>query len=135
MKFKRIRFQTFAFTIPFLFLFYGCPGSGEPKITLTVTDCPVQNITIEENTRVTTQTGNQWTMSTTITVKCNGKPAKNADIKVKFWWPKGTFKLTTNEKGKVRKTKRGQGARPTGEKFTVTIVGSDGEKPQEFTIQ
>lgn len=115
-------------------LFYGCPGS-KPEITLTVTDCEVDKITITENTRITTQSGNQWSLSTVITVKCDGQVIENAELNVEFWWPNGSYKLKTNAQGEIRKTKRGHGSKPTGEKFKVKIKGNDGDKVKEFTIQ
>jgi hypothetical protein len=116
-----------------LFFFYGCPG-GNPKITLEVTDCPKDQITITDQTTVRSISGEQWQLTTTITVKCNGQPANKADIKLEFWWPNGTFKKQTNDKGEVRFTKKGQGSKPSGQTFTVTIVGNDGEMTKDFTV-
>lgn len=133
MKFQSIRFFALFCVLICLPAFYGCPGSN-PKITLTVTDCAVDNITVTENTRITTQAGSQWSLNSTITVKCNGQPVNNAEIKVEFWWPDGTYKLTTNANGVARYTKRGQGSKPSNKTFTVTIKGNDGTKPYDFTI-
>jgi hypothetical protein len=114
--------------------FYGCPGSGTPKITLTVTDCDPVNITISDSTRVTMRAGSQWILNTEITVKCNGNVVKDAEIKVDFWWPNGTFKLTTDENGKAHYRKTGQGTKPSGKKFQVTINGNGDDKTVEFTV-
>ncbi|MEJ2595224.1 MAG: hypothetical protein P8100_08910 [bacterium] len=127
-------FITFGIVLLLLSIFTGCPDSSTPKITLTVTDCNKNDITVTENTNITTQSGNQWSLSTTITVKCSGQPVPNAEIKLEFWWPGGTFKRTTNESGEVRYTKRGHGDKPSNKTFTVTIKGNDGDKDVDFTI-
>ena len=134
MDFKKTTILNLIFLGLFLPFFIGCWG-GKPKITLSVTDCPVNDISITEDTRVVTQPGNQWTMTNKITVKCNGQAVKDAEIKIEFWWPKGTSKFKTDQNGEVSHRRNGHGSRPTGEKFTVTIKGNDGERPQEFTIQ
>jgi len=115
-----------------LIIFFSCKSS---KITLTVTDCAVDDITITEDTRVTVQPGSQWTLVTVITVKCAGQAVNDAELKAEFWWPNGEFKSKTNDQGQIRISKRGDGDRPTGETFTITVKGNDGEKPMTFTIQ
>ena len=117
-----------------LLIFCGCPGTGTPTITLTVTDCAKADITITDNTRITPQPGNQWSLSTVVTVMCNGQPVKDAEIKFEFWWPGGTFSRKTNSSGKIHYTKKGHGTTPTNKTFTVTIKGNDGEKSQDFSI-
>lgn len=125
-------------TIALLFLlgvFSGCPGTGTPTITLTVTDCPFDKITITNLTRVSAVQGRQWRMNAKIAVKCDGQPVQGAELKVEFWWPNGTYKLTTNANGEATYNKTGQGDLPIGEKFKVTIKGNDDEKTEEFEIQ
>ncbi len=134
MKISYHQFIALGIILLLLPIFAGCPDSSSPKITLTVTDCNVNNITVTEDTRITTQSGNQWSLRTTITVKCNGTPVPNAEIKLEFWWPGGTFKRTTNENGEVRYTKQGHGDKPSNQTFTVTIKGNDGDKDVDFTI-
>ena len=111
--------------------FYGCPG-GTPKITLKVTDCSKDDITITEVSTLRSQAGSQWTFRTKITVKCNGQVVKGAELKVKFWF-KDAMKLKTNKDGEINYHKSGQGSKPSGEKFKVTIKGNDGERTEEFT--
>lgn len=118
-----------------LFLMYGCPGSGTPKIVLSVTDCEVDKITIEKKTVTTTQSGRQWNVKATITVKCDGVPVKDADLKLEFWWPNGTFQKKTNSDGQITIRKSGDGAPPYGSKFKVTIKGNDDEKTEEFELE
>ena len=118
--------------IVFLLGIYGCPDNSQPKITLKATACLKGNITIEHDTEVRSIPGEQWNLKSTITVKCNGKPVPNAEIKVEFWWPGGEFKRTTGPTGTTTVSKKGHGAPPKGQKFTVTIIGSDGEKEVEL---
>jgi len=108
-----------------------CGNSG---ITLTATNCPKDSIRVTESTRITTQSGNQWLLSTVITVYCGSTPLPDAEVEVKFWWPDGDIKLTTDGNGQIPYRKQGHGSKPTGESFDVRIVGSDGERTQTFTI-
>ena len=118
-----------------ILLLYGCPGTGTPKIVLSVTDCEVNKITIEKKTLVTTPPGSQWNLKTTIIVKCDGVPVNDAELKVEFWWPNGTFVRKTNSEGKIEFIKNGQGSPPYGSKFKVTIKGNDDEKTEEFELE
>jgi len=134
MKNKLLKIGVLPFIIILLTIIYGCPGAT-PKITLEVTDCAKDDITIVDSSKVSVNgAARQWTLVADITVLCNGQVVNNADLKVEFWWPNGTIQRSTNEKGKITYRKNGQGGRPSGEKFTVTIKGNDGEKEQEFTI-
>ena len=67
-------------------------------------------------------------MKSIITIKCDGDVVPNAEIKVEFWWPNGTYKKTTGQTGKTMVIRKGDGDPPKGEKFTVTIEGNNGEK-------
>jgi hypothetical protein len=118
----------------FLSAFYGCPGS-KPTITIQAIDCPTDQITIDDKSTVRSASGDQWVLNAKVIVKCNGEVYKDAEIIVSFWWPNGTTKLKTNEKGEATYTKRGHGSLPYGEKFKVTIKGSDGEKEKEFELK
>lgn len=134
----------YRFTLPItlisiilLLAFYGCPGGPKAKkITITASECPSEQITVEDQSKVTTTAGSQWRLSAKIVVKCNGEVVKDAEIKVEFWWPSGTYKLTTNAQGEATYTKRGQGSPPYGEEFTVTLIGSDkNEINKKFEIK
>lgn len=117
-------------------LLSGCPGSGssnQPTITLTVTDCAGDNITMTATGSKTQGTGNRWQVTATIDVKCSGAPVPNAELKAEFWWPGGTLKLTTGPDGKAT-YRRTVDADPTGNAYTVTIKANDGEKPASYTF-
>ena len=132
MNSYRFTLPTTLISIILLLAFYGCPGGPKPKkITITASECPSEQITVEDQSNVTTTAGSQWRLSAKIVVKCNGEVVKDAEIKVEFWWPSGTYKLTTNAQGEATYTKRGQGSPPYGEKFTVTIKGNDDEDKEE----
>ena len=117
-----------------VFIIYGCPGGGKPKVTLAVTDCAKDDITIVDSTKVTASGGSQWNLVADITVLCNGQRVDSADLKVEFWWPGGTIHRMTNNKGKLVYRKNGHGVKPSGETFDVTIEGNDGSKTVTFTV-
>lgn len=132
MRYLKQKQSLYLFILTIIVLgFYGCPG-GDPKISLEVTDCEKDKITIEHDTKVTPRAGEQWTLRSTITIKCDGVVVPNADIKVEFWWPGGEYKKTTNQDGKAVVTKKGHGDPPRSKKFTVIIIGNDGEREVEF---
>jgi len=108
-----------------------CGNSG---ITLTATNCLKDSIRITESTRITPQGGEQWQLSTVITVYCGSSPISGAEVEVKFWWPNGDLKFTTDANGQIPYRKQGHGSKPSGESFEVRVVGSDGERPEVFTI-
>jgi hypothetical protein len=111
----------------FLFYFVGCPGEDQPEVTLSVVDCPVE--LLEINPVVTVTGGSRhWTVSVSVAVTCDDVPVNGAQIKIKYpWLP--AFIITTDEEGKKKVNRRSQqDPKPTGT-VTVTIKGSDGEKP------
>lgn len=133
MKSESLKYYATIFILLFLPAFYGCPGTGTPTITLTAIDCKTNDITVTDSTKVISRPGNEWLFSTTITVKCNGKVVKDAELKVKFWF-KDAIKRKTNKNGQISYRDNFH-ANPKGEKFKVTIEGKDGDKTQEFTVQ
>jgi len=133
MNAKKISLPLLLLILLMLPAFYGCPR-GNPTITLTVTDCETGKITITDSTRVSSRSGNQWQFSTTITVKCDGKIAKDAEIKIKFWF-KDAFKRKTNSKGQISYHDNLH-SNPKGQKFKVTIKGKNNkDKTEEFTVK
>lgn len=129
MKFKQVKFPIHAMLMCTLIIFFSCKSAK-----ITVTDCPVADITVTESTRIATQAGSQWTLVTVITVKCKGQVVNGAEIKAEFWWPDSEFIKKTNDQGQITIRKNGSGAKPSGKTFEVTIKGNDGEKPTTFTI-
>lgn len=131
MNLQKLKFTALIGMLLLLPAFYGCPGST-PKITLKVTECATDDITITEVSTLTSQAGSQWNFKTVITVKCNGEIVKDAELIADFWFG-DPIKLTTNKNGEINYQKKGQGSKPSGSKFNVTIKGNDGEKTEVFT--
>lgn len=111
----------------------GCPATT-PTVTLTATDCPVDDISITATTVVTGSKPN-FTVTVNVTVTCAGNALPNAELKVEWWF--GTIvKITTDATGKATARRGNIWADPRGQKVTITIVGADDEeKTVEVTVQ
>ena len=73
--------------------------------------------------------GSNWKIEAAIHVKCSGRDVENAELKLEFWWPGGTFKRQTGPDGKYTCL-----ADPTGNSYQVTLKGNDGEKGKSYTF-
>ena len=101
----------------------GCPGGPTtPTITLKATDCEKDKIAIEASKTVSGSASN-WTVSVNITIKCDGQPLGNAEIKYSPWIG-DPIKLETNQEGKARSRRRvSTTARPGNLNIEVEIEG------------
>jgi hypothetical protein len=98
-----------------------------PELTISVTDCPVENI---EMIPVVKVTGNsrRWFVEVEVTIKCMGEPVNEAELKLKWGWIEQAIKIKTDENGKAKARRRvSSEPKPTGS-VTVTIEGSDDSK-------
>lgn len=112
----------------------GCDGSQpQPTITLTATDCPVDDIKI---TATATKSGNKpnFAVKITVVVTCNDNPLSEAELKVE-WWVGPAVKIKTDQDGKASASKGRIWADPSGETVEVTIEGSDDTKTVTVTIK
>ena len=105
--------------------------SSPPTIPLTVTDCAQEDITMTLS-GTKRGLGNNWKIEAAIHVKCSGRDVVNAELKLEFWWPGGTFKRKTGPDGKY--TYRRTSPYPTGNSYQVTLKGNDGEKGKSYTF-
>ena len=107
----------------------GSNDSTQPDITLKVTDCDKDNIEITVDSKVSPASGS-YSVSTTVTVTCDGKPVNGAEFKISYWWGK-EFKLTTDKDGKkTHKQKKSSSSGYKGQKVKITIKDMDGDEKQ-----
>ncbi len=100
-----------------------------PELVIKVTDCPVDNISINPVVKVIGGPG-RWFVEITATITCMGEPVDEAELKVKWGWIERAIKIETDSTGKATARQRVTStARPSG-KVTVTIEGADGTKPE-----
>ena len=111
----------------------GCPSGPTPTITLKATNCEKDKITIDASKTVN-GTPSNWTVGVTITIKCDGEPLQNAEIKYTPWIG-APIKLETNQDGKARSSRHiSTNARPGNLNIEVEIEGSDGTKTVPMTV-
>ncbi len=110
----------------------GCDGTP-PTITLTATDCLVDDIKI---TATATKSGRKpnFTVKITVVVTCNGNPLPNAQLKVE-WWIGPAVRVTTDKDGKASASKGRIWADPSGQTVELTIEGSDDTKTVKVTVK
>lgn len=113
-------------------LISGCDGTS-PTITLTATDCPVDDIKI---TATATKSGNKpnFAVKITVVVTCNDNPLSEAELKV-TWWIGPAVKVKTDQDGKATASKGRIWADPSGQTVKVTIEGSDDTKTVTVTVE
>ena len=122
----------------FLVLFsagFLCSGSStvQPQITITAVDCPVDSIQITANA-VKNNATNNWVVTLTVNVKCNGRNIPNAEIKVTYLYV--DYKLTTNASGDILKRFAPATGDPTGNTVNITLKGAgDSEKKADITVK
>lgn len=104
--------------------------SSPPALTLTATDCAQEDITMTLS-GTKRGSGSHWKIEAIIQVKCSGSAVENAELKLEFWWPGGTFKRKTRPDGKYTYRRTGL-ADPTGNSYQVTLKGNDGEKDKSY---
>ena len=101
-----------------------------PDITLTVTDCPTEHITVTPTVKVRQQSSGVWIVEITVNIKCMGEVVDQAELKLDYSWLSKDFKIKTNENGDAKGRQRiASSVKPTGS-ITITIEGSDGEEEQ-----
>lgn len=110
---------------------------GGGKVTLTVTNCPKESISITFSDSLTMKdSGTPYIVQAVVTIRCNGEPVNGAEIKVEWPWLSNDkpMKVNTDADGKYSIKKDNLGSDPTGQTIEVTIKGSDGEKTATLTI-
>jgi len=115
-----------------IFLWFGCKGS-QPEIILTAINCPKDSIEVEATLTVSGNSPNM-TVKLEAYITCNGRPVKNPEVKLEFWWPNGTMKKTGDAQGKVVHRKTGLHSHPGTQTVPITVKGSDGDKKHNVTL-
>jgi len=119
-------------------LFIACSTDDEgvvevPELVITSIDCPVEDIVMTAEVKVTGGTG-RWFVNVSVKITCAGEPVNGAEIMVKYGWVTLPTKIKTNEEGNAKgKRKVTTSAKPSG-KVKVTIKGSDDSKTETVTF-
>ncbi|MCZ6593935.1 MAG: hypothetical protein O6943_03355 [Bacteroidetes bacterium] len=120
------------FLAPLMFVACSTDDEGEvvvPELVITVIDCPVKDIVMTAEVKVTGSTG-RWFVNVTVNITCMGEPVNGAEIMVKYGWITLPTKIKTDEEGNAKGKRRVTShPKPTG-KVTVTIEGEDDSKTE-----
>jgi len=110
-------------------------NDDNPEFMPLSTNCVAKNIEIDERSKVTYPIESFWELNTVLTVKCQGKVAKNVEVKVRLWPPFGEYKIVTDKFGKAQIIEHGQGIDPIGKQITVTLLAADTVVKKDFIIK
>ncbi len=126
-------FFLFILTLSFL---YGCPSRGG-KVTLSVTNCPKDNIRIVFSDSSIVVADPFKIVKATVTIYCNNEAVPNAEVMVDFPFLSTSsfspFKNKTDQNGQISISQNIL-SDPSGKDLEITIKGSDGEKAVTMTI-
>lgn len=109
----------------------GSSSTTTPTITINAIDCPSDSVQVVLSATRNNATNN-WIVTVSVNVKCNGRNYNNAEIKLTYLG--SDYKITTDANGDASRRFPPATGDPTGNSVKITIKGSDSEVERTTTV-